>query len=169
MTSEDLLDALGDTTSDPFLDDAFSAVDSGGALDELLSNGPRGGGGGSMGGSAHSAVDVLPLDSVFFDDEILPAQRPPAEAPPPPAAPAPAVPSAPAAVSAGPLTLPERPQPGMQFTSLVSKADVGAMNAAIQGGWHVVHAVTIGTEGEAMIVFEYGADGPPSASSAAAL
>ena len=162
MTSEDLLDALGDTTSDPFLDDAFAAVDSGGPLDELLSNGPRGG---AMGGSAHSAVDVLPLDSVFLDDEILPSQPPPA--PPPAASPPPPVPSTLASV--GPLTLPERPQPGMQFTSLVSKADVAAMNTAIQEGWHVVHAVTIGTEGEAMIVFEYGADGPPPPSSAAAL
>ena len=187
MTSADLLGALGDDGTDPFLDDPFAAADSDQVLegDGVFAGDFFGNAASAKAapakernrGASDSPVGVLPLDSVFFDDEVLPSAPPatPKRAEPPPVAPEPAAAlpqpqAAPPQVAAAlqeppkPLTLPGRPWPGTQYTAVTTKNDVEAMNAALRKGWRVRQAVTVGTDGEVLVVFEYGgneADGPP--------
>ncbi len=168
MTLTELINSFGDKKTDPFLSEP--------RLPPPFA--PLGGASPSSGPDALTeesppwdrALETLPIDSVFFDGSNVPArdaepERTPAPSLPPhpsavsreiPSAEIPSLPPHSPAVSA---EIPSRPEPGVQFSTVIGREDLGDLNRRLGKGWRIIHAVPLGS-GEVMIFLEFGNPAP---------
>lgn len=153
MTLAELLKSFGDKSTDPFLSDPVPA----GGLVPAVNADPFGGaphpgpsvydyqpvtGGAATGEEAFGddrPLDPLSLDSVFFDNTP--------EAP---------LQETPDTDLSGLPGLPEWPVPGVQFATVVGGGRMGELNASLEQGWRVRHAVPVGSSADVLVVLEFG-------------
>lgn len=154
MTLAELLGSFGDKRTDPLLSDPVSAL----AADPFdgdpqpwpswYNDEPAQATGETAFGDNH-ALEPLSTDSVFFDGT-------------------PAVPSHETTCRdpAGHLGLPRRPTPGVQFSTVIGREQIGELNESLKQGWRISHAVALRCSVDVLIVLEFearrpGADTPP--------
>ena len=132
MNPLDFFDTLGDANDDPFLDESMLTAEYAErwrVVEEVHDNDPE-----------FELCEMLPMDSVFFNTDILPMRRPTCVK---------------TTASYGLDALPSRHPHGGHFAAIVKPSEMNELNDALHSGWRVAHLASMADAGKSMVVLEY--------------